>query len=207
MDTLTLKLAVIDWIAVGLLVAGYFYGLNRGLGPIFGTLLWLVAAMWIGNAAAPTLLEWMPNSQADQNHWHVQFMAYGAVTGTLLALPLLGKVLGRGKKKESEDPHSKHFGSLVGVVCAALFFTLACPYAHRFELVAKSYQGANAPYMAAALAEHMSYIYPTAHIRAIHETMGGQGKAEHNAVRNSQGKASMKKAVPVETPTEPESGH
>lgn len=174
MDTWTLELAVIDWIAVGLLAGGYFLGLNKGLGPLFGMLLWLIAAMWIGRSVAPTLLSWMPNSAEGQpQHWHAQFMAYGAVTGTLLGLPLVGKLIGirNGKKKTPVEVHSKHFGSLVGVACAALFFTLACPYAHRFAAVARSYPSAASPTVASGMANQMAYLYPEPHRKALRMTI------------------------------------
>ena len=182
MDTWTLELAVIDWIAVGLLAGGYFLGLNKGLGPLFGMLLWLIAAMWIGKSVAPTLLSWMPNSAEGQpQHWHAQFMAFGSVTGTLLALPLVGKLIGirNGKKKTPAEVHSKHFGSLVGLACAALFFTLACPFAHRFESVARSYPKAGSPSAASALANQMGYLYPASHRKALAETIERGRPADH----------------------------
>ena len=124
METWTLKLAVIDWIALALLIGGYFYGLNKGLGAIFGMMLWLIAAMWVGRVLAPSLLEWMPNTSEAAGNWHSQFLAYGGITGTLLVLPLMGKILTRRsqRKEKSAEPQSKHFGSLVGAAAAGLFF-------------------------------------------------------------------------------------
>lgn len=195
METLTLKLALIDWIAIALLIGGYFYGLNKGLGTIFGILLWLLASMWIAKSLGPTLVGLMPNTKPDVNEWHTQFMAFGAVTGTLLALPILGRILAAkaGKKKEPTEPHSKHFGSLVGVAVSAMFFTLLCPFAHRFGVVSKSYDTATSPYFAAAMAEHMSYVYPPTHVMALHAAMGSEARSDHNDVRRAQGKPSLKR--------------
>jgi hypothetical protein len=197
METMTLKLALIDWIAIALLIGGYFYGLNKGLGTVFGILLWLLASMWIAKSLAPTLVKMMPNTEADADEWYTLFMAYGAVTGALLALPLLGRIVAAkaGKKKEPGEAHSKHFGSLVGVASAAIFFTLLCPYAHRFGFVSKSYKSAKSPYFAAALAEHMSYVFPASHVLALHTAMGSEAKSEHNDVRRAQGKTSLKRAA------------
>jgi hypothetical protein len=190
-DTWTLELAVIDWVAVALLITGYFLGLNKGLGPVFGVFLWLIAAMWIGRALGPVLLKWMPNTPVNEPlHWHSQFMAYGAVTGTLLALPILAKIVGGRngtKKKATEEVHSKHFGSLVGLAMAALFFTLACPFAHRFEAVARSYRQAVSPFLASGLADHMVYLYPDAHRQAIGQTLTGPAKAKTATPRAQDG--------------------
>ncbi len=193
METVSVELALIDWVGVGALVLGYFYGLNKGLGPVFGMMLWLIAAMWIGRSLAPILLGWVADPQDAQN-WHTQFMAYGGVTGMLLALPILGRIFGgRDGKKQAggEEPHNKHFGSLVGVVCACLFFTLSCPYAHRFEFVAKSYDTAAAPAVAIRLAEHMAYLYPPAHLQALRHTLSPEQRGK---VNNARAKAKAKRA-------------
>lgn len=175
--TWSLELAVIDWIALALLVSGYFLGLNKGLGPVFGMVLFLIVAMFLGQRIGPFLLKQMPNTAADANNWHPQFMAYGAVTGTLLSLPILARILSAraGKKKDPVEVHSKHFGSLMGVIGAAMFFTLACPFMHRFETVAKSYRNAASPTLARQLASHMQYLYPAPHRKALDQTISGQG--------------------------------
>ncbi len=175
--TWSLELAVIDWVALALLVTGYFLGLNKGLGPVFGMVLFLIVAMFLGQRMGPFLLKQMPNTATDAANWHAQFMAFGAVTGALLSLPILARVLSAraGKKKDPVEVHSKHFGSLMGLTAAALFFTLACPYMHRFETVAKSYRNAASPALALKLSAQMQYLFPEPHRKALNQTIKGTG--------------------------------
>jgi len=179
-ETWTLEMAVIDWIAIALLLGGLFMGFNKGLGKVFAMLLWLVAAMWLGKSLAPRIIDWMPNAAGDVPE-SSQFTAYGAVAAVVLGLPLVAKILGGplGKKKTGDaEVYNNYMGSLVGVVNAALFFTLLVPYAYRLEFVNSSYPTARSPAVASVVADSVSFLYPTIFRDELEATIGSVGEEE-----------------------------
>ncbi len=179
-ETWTLEMAVIDWIAIALLLGGLFMGFNKGLGKVFAILLWLVAAMWLGKSLAPRIIEWMPNSGGDAPDGG-QFAAYGSIAAVVLGLPLVAKLLGGplGKKKTGDaEVYNNYMGSLVGLVNATLFFTLVVPYAYRLEFVSSSYPTARSPAVASIVADNVSFLYPPVFRDELEETIGSVGEEE-----------------------------
>ena len=100
----TPELAAIDIIAIILIVMGVVMGALRGLGPVFGMLLWLMVSLWLGKVLTPVILGWMPNSPADGTS---QLTTFGLVAGVLLILPSLARLLG-GHLRISNNTCSPH---------------------------------------------------------------------------------------------------
>src|SRR5262245_37370059 len=75
------EFAAIDVIAMVLLAMGVVMGVLRGLGPVFGMLLWLMISLWLSKVLTPVILGWMPNSNADGS---AQLTTFGLVAGVLL---------------------------------------------------------------------------------------------------------------------------
>lgn len=158
------ELAAVDILALAIIVLGVLVGTMRGLGPVFGMLLWVSLALWISSAAMPVVLGWMPNT-ADPGDPAAQRVAYGLLTAVLLGLPALARLLGgaAGKKKEEPEPEYKLFGVLVSVVTSLLLFTLIAPYTTKVQLMAKTFDKGLSPIIASEVAGYATWLYPEAH--------------------------------------------
>jgi hypothetical protein len=172
------EVAAIDIIAVSILVMGAITGILRGLGPVFGMLLWLMASLWLGSVLTPVILGWMPNSPSDAS---AQLSAFGLVSGVLLVLPALARLLGGagGKKKKDPVPQFRPFGVLVGLVCACIFFTLLTPYAHRVSWVSANFQNGSFPVLAREISDSASWLFPTSHRNALQNVAPPQASARN----------------------------
>ena len=74
-------------------------------------------------------------------------MTYGIVAAVVLAVPVLGRLLGgaAGKKKKDKGPPThKPFGALVGLFNALLIVTLALPFLATIDVVSKTFERATA---------------------------------------------------------------
>jgi len=153
------EFAAIDVIALVLLVMGVIMGVLRGLGPVFGMLLWLMISLWLGKVLTPVIIDWMPNSPAEGS---AKLTTFGLVAGVLLVLPSLARLLGGagGKKKAEPAPQYKPFGVLVGIACAIVFFTLLTPFAYRVPFVSKTFNQGHGPTMALEVAESATWLFP-----------------------------------------------
>ncbi|HZL99126.1 MAG TPA: CvpA family protein, partial [Planctomycetota bacterium] len=126
MESTGALLAAIDWVAIGLCLAGALLGMRTGLGRSFALLLWLLAALWLGTQLSGRIVGWMPNT-AEPNDPHAQRVTYAVIAGVVLLVPVIGRLLGgaAGKKKQDKSPPThKPFGALVGLFNAVLFATL-----------------------------------------------------------------------------------
>jgi len=170
-----LDIAAIDIIFLVLAVMGIIMGVMRGLGPVFGMLLWLLVSLWLAQQLTPTILEWMPNSPSDANS---QLSAFGFISGVLLILPALARLLGGagGKKKSEPDATHRPFGVLVGLVCAVLLFTLLTPFVLRIDWVSDSYGKGRTPEVAVQAAETASWFFPEPHRAALEQSGVGSSR-------------------------------
>jgi uncharacterized membrane protein required for colicin V production len=171
-----MMLPLVDWIAIGLCLAGVLLGLRTGLGRSFALMLWLLAALWLGTNLSATIVGWMPNT-SPPNDPHAQLITFGIVAGVVLFVPVLGRLLGGAagkKKKDKAPPTHKPFGALVGLFNAVLFLTLLLPFLTHLDAVAKDLDRATAPRWAADFAGHMTYLYPAVHHAAL---LGATGAA------------------------------
>lgn len=174
-----LLLPIIDWIAIGLCLAGVLLGLRTGLGRSFALLLWLLAALWLGTNLSATIVRWMPNTTTPDDP-HAQLVTYGIVAGVVLLVPIFGRLLGGAagkKKKDKAPPTHKPFGALVGLFNAVLLVTLLLPFLIKLEAVDKDLAQATSPRWAATFAGHMTYLYPAVHRDALLGA-AGHGKPE-----------------------------
>jgi hypothetical protein len=160
------EFAAIDIIAVSILVMGVITGILRGLGPVFGMLLWLMVTLWLGTVLTPVILGWMPNSPNDAS---TNLSAFGLVSGVLLVLPALARLLAGagGKKKKEPDPQFRPFGVLVGVLCGCIFFTLLTPFANRVSWVNESFGKGSFPAMAREISHTAPFLFPPSHRSAL----------------------------------------
>jgi uncharacterized membrane protein required for colicin V production len=164
-------LPLVDWIAIGLLLAGALLGLRSGLGRAFAFLLWLLAALWLGTHLSAQIVSWMPNTTPPDDP-HAQRIAFGVVAAVVLLVPVFGRLLGgaAGKKKQDKAPPThKPFGALVGLFNAVLLVTLLVPFLLGVSMVAQGAEQATAPRWAAAFADQMTYLYPAVHRDALRE--------------------------------------
>jgi len=167
-------LPLVDWIAIGLLLAGVLQGLRTGLGRAFALMLWVLAALWLGTNLSATIVGWMPNTTAPDDP-HAQLITFGIVAGVVLFVPILGRLLGGAagkKKKDKAPPTHKPFGALVGLFNAVLLVTLLLPFLTHLDAVAKDVERAKAPRWAADFAGHVPYLYPAVHREALLGTTG-----------------------------------
>ena len=169
MDAAHALLPIVDWVAIGLLLAGALLGLRSGLGRAFAFLLWLLAALWLGTHLSAQIVTWMPNTTTPDDP-HAQRIAYGVVAGVVLLVPVFGRLLGGAagkKKKDKAPPTHKPFGALLGLFNAVLLATLLLPFLLAFSVVAQGADQATAPRWAAAFADQMAYLYPPVHREAL----------------------------------------
>ena len=162
-------LPLIDWIAIGLCLAGVLLGMRAGLGRSFALLLWLLAALWLGTNLSAHIVSWMPNTTTPDDP-HAQLITYGIVAGVVLLVPILGRLLGGAagkKKKDKAPPTNKPFGALVGLFNAVLLVTLLLPFVCKLQAVSKELAKATSPRWAADFAGHMTYLYPAVHREAL----------------------------------------
>jgi hypothetical protein len=171
------EVAAIDFIAIALMIMGIVMGIMRGLGPAFGMLLWLMVSLWLARELTPTVLGWMPNSPSDAGS---QLSAFGFISGLLLVLPALARLLGGagGKKKEDPAAQNRPFGVLVGIACAGILFTLLAPYANRVSWVSDTFGKGRFPVMAEEVSTRASWFFPAAHQNALKQAgVGSQRRA------------------------------
>jgi uncharacterized membrane protein required for colicin V production len=169
-------LPLIDWIVIGLLLAGALLGLRTGLGRAFALLLWLLAALWLGTNLSPRIVSWMPNTTTPDDP-QAQLVAYGIVAAVVLFMPILGRMLGGAagkKKKDKAPPTHKPFGALVGLFNAILLATLMLPFLFMVDAIGKDFGQATSPRCAAGFAENVTYLYPAVHRNAL-RGKGGAG--------------------------------
>ena len=169
-------LPVVDWIAIGLLLAGILLGLRAGLGRAFAFLLWLLAALWLGTHLSAQIVSWLPNTTAPDDP-HAQRVAYGVVAGVVLLVPVFGRLLGgaAGKKKADKAPPThKPFGALVGLFNAILLLVLLLPFLLGLDAVAQGAARARSPRWAAAFARQVAYLYPAVHRDALEAAAAGK---------------------------------
>lgn len=161
MDTISLELAVFDWIALALVVLGLVFGLMRGLGSAFAALLWTVAALWLGSSLAPTVLGWMPNT-ASADDARALTSTWGAIAAVIVALPLVGKAVGGslGRKADDHLSHNRYMGGLVGLLIAVLVTTATSVFAPRVDATAAGFGGAFAPEVARTVSDQARFLYP-----------------------------------------------
>lgn len=172
-------LPLIDWIAIGLCLAGVLLGMRTGLGRAFAFLLWLLAALWLGANLSARIVSWMPNTTTPDDP-HAQLVTFGIVATVVLLVPILGRLLGgaAGKKKKDKGPPThKPFGALVGLFNAVLLVTLVLPFVCKLEAVSRELSHAKAPAWAADFAGHMTYLYPAVHREALLAATGSPGAA------------------------------
>jgi uncharacterized membrane protein required for colicin V production len=169
-------LPVVDWIAIGLLLAGVLLGLRSGLGRAFAFLLWLLAALWLGTHLSAQIVSWLPNTTVPDDP-HAQRIAYGVVAGVVLLVPVFGRLLGgaAGKKKQDKAPPThKPFGALVGLFNAILLLVLLLPFLLGLDAIAQGTERASSPRWAAAFARQMAYLYPAVHRDALEAAAAGK---------------------------------
>lgn len=161
MDTISLELAVFDWIALAVVVLGLVFGLMRGLGSAFAALLWVVAALWLGSTLAPTVLGWMPNT-ADLDDGGALTSTWGTIAAVIVFLPLIGKLVGGslGRKADDHLSHNRYMGGLVGLLLAVLVTTAAAVFVPRVGVTASGYSEAFAPEVARTVADQARFLYP-----------------------------------------------
>ncbi len=168
-------IAAIDCIALMLMLMGVIMGLMRGLGPVFGMLLWLMVSLWLAQVLTPTVLGWMPNSPNDNAS---QLTAFGFISGVLLILPALARLLGGAGGKKKIDPVATYrpFGVLVGIACAAMLFTLLAPFANRVSWVSESFGEGAAPLVAEEVSDRASWFFPLSHRDALEQAGVGTSR-------------------------------
>ncbi len=161
MDTISLELAVVDWISLALIILGLVFGLMRGLGTAFAALLWVVAALWLGSNLAPTVLGWMPNT-AELDDSRALKTTWGVIAAVIVILPLIGKLVGGslGRKADDHITHNRYMGGLVGLLLAILVTTAATIFAPRLEVTAGGFGSAFAPEVATTVSDQARFLYP-----------------------------------------------
>ncbi|MCB9899579.1 MAG: CvpA family protein [Planctomycetes bacterium] len=173
MDRLAERAAALplaDLLTLAVLLAGAAWGIVRGLGRSFGSLLWTLLGLWLASVLAPILLGWMPNTDGVERP-STLVDTYGVLAALVLVLPLVARLLGGtgGGKKRAEDAGShRAFGALTGFGSACLLVTLALPFAWRLDTLAARSAGARAPRAAAHVADALALLYPDAFREALH---------------------------------------
>ncbi len=159
---------LIDLLGAAFLLAGALGGMLRGLGPVFGRLLWAVMSLWLATTLSPVLLQWMPNTATSDAPASV-LSTYGLMAALLLILPVLARLLGGsgGRKRTPPDARDKPFGALVGVSWAALVLVLMLPFGARLPVLDEGFPTAHLPRAGAQLAEWLPWFYPAEHHAAI----------------------------------------
>ena len=163
----------VDWILAGLVLVGLVAGAAAGLGRVFGALLYLLVALWLGRVLAPAALGWLPNT-AQPDDPRALFVAYGAVTGGLLVLPVLARILARrgdGRKREDRGDH-RVFGALVGGLAGAVLGVFVLPYLHEVAGLRAGWVGAPLPTAALRVADGLPWLYPEPHRRTLALAVG-----------------------------------
>ncbi|MGQ0552888.1 MAG: CvpA family protein [Planctomycetota bacterium] len=185
-------LALVDWLALGGLALGLVFGAIAGLGRSFATLLWLVAALWLGQLLAPQVIGWLPNTSTPDDPRAIR-IAFTLLFLLIMTLPVLGRLLGgSGRKKDGGETLHKPQGAVVGVLCALLLLILALPHARRCPPMNRSFDRAHTPAAAARLADGLSFLYPEAHrltLRPVEAAGPGADPAGASAVTERDGSA------------------
>lgn len=150
-----------DLLALAGLLACVAWGLLRGLGRAFGGLLWTLLALGLGAFLAPMILAWMPNTTGTDDP-RTLMDTYGVLTGLILVLPLVARLLGGGDKASTAPVGHRALGAVAGVATCALLVTLALPFAWRLEALAVRSAEARAPGPASVVAETLSALFPAA---------------------------------------------
>jgi uncharacterized membrane protein required for colicin V production len=169
-----LGMAMVDWVAIGLCLAGLLLGMRAGLGRSFALLLWLLAALWLGANLSAKIVGWLPNTATPEDP-QAQRIAYVVVVGVVLLVPVLGRLLGgaAGKKKKDKGPPThKPSGALVGLFNVVLLLTLLLPFLAKVELIGQDFAQGRAPRWASGFADQMAYLYPQVHRDALREAVG-----------------------------------
>ncbi len=167
-----LQLATVDWVALGLVGGGVLLGFTRGLGSTFSMLLWLVAAMWMGKAFTPKVIDWFPRI-ADTTDMGALLFTYGILVTAILVIALFVKLRkSSGKKGSSENKaENKQMGALVGILNGALLFTFLVPFAHDHASLSETWRAAKAPPLAVDLASRAPFLFPESFQEAIASTV------------------------------------
>lgn len=159
-----MDVALLDILALIVIVAGLLQGLMRGLGPSFGLLLWLILALWLSNVLAPQVLSWMPNSGDPDDPGDVA-TAYAWLAALLVLLPAVAQLLGGsgGKKKVDPEATNKFSAVIVGVVSSLLVLAWLTPYTQEVDALSDDLDHAFTPSVVSGVAEAASWLYPEAH--------------------------------------------
>jgi len=165
-------LPLIDWLAIAMVLAGLIGGALSGLLRSFSTLLWLLAALWLGSHLASQFVSWMPNSVQPYD-LGATLVAFGLIAASVMLLPLVARIIGgaAGKKKTGAEAKHKAFGAVVGLVCALLVFVWMAPFMHRYNVFARHWILGHAPPMAASIADGATWLFPEAHRIALRKTL------------------------------------
>ena len=162
-----LLLPLLDWLALLACLAGALLGARSGLPRAFALLLWTLAALWLSRHLASHVAGWMPNSvdPADpQAAGRIERPAFALLVAVVLAVPLVGRLIGGsgGKKKAGPEGQHKGFGAVAGLAVAVLLVTLALPFVRGVRWLGAGWERAAAPACASAVAEHAAWLYPPA---------------------------------------------
>ncbi|GJM23551.1 MAG: hypothetical protein DHS20C15_34660 [Planctomycetota bacterium] len=159
-----MDVALLDILALIVIVAGLLQGLMRGLGPSFGLLLWLILALWLSNALAPQVISWMPNS-GDPSDPEAVATAYAWLAALLVLLPAVAQLLGGsgGKKKVDPEATNKFSAVIVGVVSSLLLLAWLTPYTQGVDALSEDLDSAYTPGVVTGVASAASWLYPEAH--------------------------------------------
>lgn len=169
-----MDMALLDILALVIVLAGLLQGLMRGLGPAFGLLLWLIMALWLSRVLAPVVLGWMPNS-GSANDAEAISNTYGFIGAILVLLPALAQLLGGtgGKKKTDPEPQNKFSGVLVGVLSSLLVIAWLTPYTQEVDALAADLDHAYTPSIASGVAGAAEWLYPDGHRAMLEDLASG----------------------------------
>ena len=144
-QTVFAELPVVDLLALAWLLLGVALGLVRGLGPVFGWLVWILVGLWLSRTIAPVLLGWLTNTEGADGP-AAMMAAYGSLAALALGIPLLGRGLSGpgGPRRAPPGPGDRGLACVAGALCAVLTLVLLLPYAGRWAPLRAGYPDATA---------------------------------------------------------------
>lgn len=174
------EFALIDLLALAWLLLGVLAGMLRGLAPLFGALLWICGSLGLARALSPSLLSALANTEGTDEPG-ARLLAYGALAGTALLLPALGRLLGKRELEGDEPrplPRDKSLGVAAGLLCAVLLLVLALPYAGAIERVGATFPRSYAATLADGVAARLGWLFPPSHqsrLDALRRSQSAEG--------------------------------
>lgn len=158
---------LLDWLALLLCLAGALLGAWGGLPRAFALLLWTLAALWLGRNLSAHLAGWMPNSVDPSDPAgaaRLQRAAFLVVVGLVLAVPVLGRLLGGAGGKKKARPATEHrgYGAVAGLATAVLLVAAGLHLLRPVPGLGAAWSRAAAPPAAAAVADNAAWLYPDA---------------------------------------------